>query len=265
MAPQEAAPAAVEAPVEVSDAGVEASAADDAAAAKKREENRKKRERQKKKKAADKESAAGKEDAEPVAPRWQTGALPGDRAERRDAGGGTRGLGVFAKEDIHAGEVIAAAPPAISCVFDAASEQVCGFCFDKPSPSATTDFVATLRTASADKSGERQGGFGLKLDDYTPPPKVVAKCEEGEPPGGTEAIITVVTNESPNRGTVHIGDRIVAVDGQPVSGGHEAAVPLLQAAAARNGGCVEYVRPQGTRGGDARSRAGWVGVGRIAH
>ena len=105
---------------------------DDPAAAKKKEENRKKRERQKAKKAADKATggdSAPTTERNSAQGRWQTGCLPCGRAERRDAGGGTRGLGVFALEGIAQGDVYSTAAPALSCIFDSACDKVCGFCF----------------------------------------------------------------------------------------------------------------------------------------
>ena len=216
-------------PIEVSDTAPapadEAAVEEDAAAAKKREENRKKRERLKKKKAAEKETAADKESPAAEQGRWALGKLPAGRAERRDAGGGTRGLGVYALEGLSKSDVVAAAPPALSCIFDNAVERVCAFCFDEPKPGATTDHTVPLCTSEL-------GGFGLKLDDYTPSPS-----------GGAtgETIITMVTKDSPNSAHVRIGDRIVSIDGQPVNGGHETAVPMLQAGAARGGGTVECV------------------------
>ena len=200
-------------PVEVSDADA---TVEDAAAAKKREENRKKKERQKKKKAADKEASdkVADEKKPDAGARWQTGTLPGGRAERRECCGGTRGLGVFACEGLYAKQCYASAPPSLSCVFDPHVEEVCGFCFAKPKPDETTEHTVTLSTTAADANGNRS--YGIKLDDYTP-----------SGGGPTEAIVTAVVKDSPNRGVVQIGDRVISVDGQPVTGGHEAAVPLL--------------------------------------
>jgi len=50
-----------------------------------------------------------------------------------------------------------------------------------------------------------------------------------------------VTKESPNRDAVHIGDRVVSIDGVAVAGGHAAAVPKLVDGAARNNGSVTCV------------------------
>ena len=41
-----------------------------------------------------------------------------------------------ARVALRAGEAIAAAPPALSCIFDAAAEHVCAFCFAKPAVGA---------------------------------------------------------------------------------------------------------------------------------
>jgi len=179
----------------------------DDAALKKAEANRKKREKAKAKKAAAKE---GLDDT--PSGRWQRGKLPGGRAERRAAP--ERGLGVFALEPVTKGEVIAAAPPALSVVFDPAAELVCSFCFDQvPIKDTTSEHAVSLRTS--------EGSFGVVLDDLVPP-------------GGTAvtpvAVITRITSASPNRGVVRVGDRLIAVKGAPVGGGHAAAVPLLKAA-----------------------------------
>ena len=91
-------------------------------------------------------------------------------------------------------------------------------------------------TADPDDESRNRGGFGLKLDDWTPP--APPKGEETPP---AEALITVVTKESPNRDVVRIGDRLVSIDGKPVAGGHAAAVPLLMAAAEAHNGVVPCV------------------------
>ena len=194
---------------------------DDEATRKKRETNRKKREKAKAKKKA---TAAEEADQQG---RWQRGKLPGNRADRRDAGAG-RGLGVFALEPIKAGEVVAEAPPALSVVFDNAVEDVCSFCFQRPDKGAVEELQVTLETAmvmSADGTTNRS--FGLKLDDHVPT-------------AGAEpcTIVTAVTKDSPNRGSVRLGDRVLAVDGEPVTGGHAAAVPMLLAAAQKHEGAV---------------------------
>ena len=224
--------------VEISDAAPDADtdAAKKAAAEKKAEENRKKRERQKKKKAAEK--ADGVPATTPVDTaadtmnRWSTGKLPGGRAERRAcAEGGTRGLGVFALDGMNKEEIVCCAQPALSCIFDAACQTVCSFCFDSPAPGSTTEHPITLTSAEPGADGNRSGGFGIKLDDYKP--------ETGS--GPIEPLITVVTKESPNRELVRIGDRVASINGVPISGGHEAAAPLLLEGAKANNGKVEVV------------------------
>jgi hypothetical protein len=179
---------------------------EDAAAAKKREENRKKRERQKAKKKA--EAAAGTSHAD----RWKAGKLPGGRAERRNAGPG-RGMGVFAVEQMPAGELISSGVPALSVAFDDVATNICTYCFADPPADATTESEVALKTAEG-------GGYGIVLDDHTPP-------------GASEAValVTCVTKDSPNRGAVRIGDRVVCVQGERVSDGKDATVrKLLEAA-----------------------------------
>ena len=193
----------------------------DAEAAKRKEANRKKRERAKAKKAA---AAA---DGDPVG-RWQRGKLPGTRAERRDAGSG-RGMGVFALEAVPKGEVIAAAVPALSVVFDPATDLVCSFCLDKVAQrDATTEIAMALQTAN--------GTFGIVLDD-------LSQAGDDKAP---LTVVTRVTTDSPNHGAVRVGDRLVSVGGTKVSGGHTAAVALLKAALADGATSVDVVlaRPQ---------------------
>ena len=180
----------------------------DAAALKKAEANRKKREKQKAKKAAVKEAV----DISNEAPggRWQLGKLPGNRAERRSSGA-DRGLGVFSLQPIAEGDVIAQAKPGLSVVFDQAADLVCSFCYDQiPLKDQSTEHALSLKTGG--------GSFGIVLDDLTPP-------------GSEQAVATVtrVVNDSPNKGIVRVGDRLVSVQGTAVSGGHAAAVPMLKA------------------------------------
>lgn len=182
---------------------------DDKEAAKRKEANRKKREKAKAKKAA----AAVTDTNEG---RWLKGLLPGGRAERRDAG--ESGLGVFALEPIAKGEVVASAVPALSVIFDAAVDTVCSYCFEQPEAGAVSEHEVELVTS--------EKGFGIQLDTYIP-----------QPGAAPSTIVTRVTNDSANAGTVMIGDRIIAVEGTAVDGGHEVAVPLLQAAV-KNGGKV---------------------------
>jgi len=215
--------------------------------AKKREANRKKREKAKAKKAEAKAAATTTEEAaapaeEAAAPgpvpaptptpapgpsasltnegRWMKGMLPGGRAERRDAGDG-RGLGVFANEAIAKDEVVASAVPSLSVIFDQSVDDVCGFCFAAPEKGASEECAVELR--SSDK------GFGIQLD--------TTKAADGS----AATIVTRVTNESPNRGLVQIGDTFATVDGAAV-GGHEATVPLLQAAVKERGAVRCVVR-----------------------
>jgi hypothetical protein len=225
---------------------------DDSAAAKenrKKEENRKKRERQKKKKASDKVAGGGEEEKAGTGNgeamgRWHTGKLPGGCAERGECGGGARGLGVYAAHGLCAGACVASAQPALSCVFDDSVETVCGFCFAQPPPGATTDHEVTLTTSAPDESGNRS--FGLKLDDHPPKPTGGGEAtgeaaQAAQAAQATEPLITVVTKESPNREAVHLGDRIVSIDGVAVEGGHAAAVPLLVEGAKKHGGSVPCV------------------------
>ena len=201
---------------------------DDAAAAKKREANRKKRERLKAKKQAEKTAEAA-ELATPLG-RWQKGKLPGGRAERREAGP-DRGMGVFALEAVPKGDVVASAPPALSCIFDAAADTVCSFCFDQPGSRAVTEREVTLTTSEPDENNNRS--FGLKLDDHVPPGATVPVT-----------LVTMVLHTSPNRDAVRVGDRLLSVNGQAVTAGQESAVPLL-IEAAKSGGeakCV-FARP----------------------
>jgi hypothetical protein len=197
----------------------------DEAALKKAEANRKKREAKKAKKMAAKgTTAAGDETAEEASPtdgtpkgRWDRGLLPGGRAERRSTGQ-NRGMGVFAKEAIAKGEVVAAAPPALSVIFEPAAQIVCSFCFDQlPLKDMTSEHVVSLKTS--------EGSFGVVLDDMIP--------KGAEQP---VAVVTRITTTSANRGIVRVGDRFVAVRGTPIGGGHVAAVAsavaLAQAAVA---------------------------------
>ena len=184
----------------------------DKEAAKKKEANRKKREKAKAKKAA----ATGEEDgALSGTGRWAKGKLPGGRAERRDAGDG-RGLGVYANEAIAKDACIACCKPALSVVFDKSADNVCGFCFKAPKKDATTDHAVELTSAEG-------SGFGIQLDNL-----------KGAATPTT--LVTKVTHESPNRGVVQIGDQFVSVDGIPVDGGYDKAVPMLQAAVKAHGG-----------------------------
>ena len=170
---------------------------DEAAAAKKAAANKKKREKQKAKKAADKTTADAAEattSSLTANGRWHKGRLPGGRAERREAATG-HGLGVFALAPQGKGDVIASAPPALACVFDAAADTVCSFCFDQPGSRAVTEREVTLTTSEPDESNNRS--FGLKLDDHTPPGATVPVT-----------IVTAVMHTSPNRGSVRVGDRL---------------------------------------------------------
>jgi hypothetical protein len=187
----------------------------DTAAKKKAEANKKKRERQKAKKAAEKVAE------EAGVTRWHKGKLPGGRAERCDAGG-NRGLGVFTLEDMPKGSVIASAPPALSCVFDPFVSSVCSFCFAQPAEGKVTEQQVSLTTSAPDESNNRT--FGIKLDDYTPPGA-----------NAPVAIVTMITKESPNRETVRVGDRLIAVDGTAVGGGQGKAVALLLEAIKKGG------------------------------
>ena len=210
--------------VDISDEGVEQSpsvtgdaVADEAAL--KAEANRKKREAKKAQKMAAKgTTAAGEEAAEEASPidgtpkgRWDRGLLPGGRAERRSTGQ-NRGMGVFAKEAITKGEVVAAAPPALSVIFEPAAQIVCSFCFDQlPLKDMTSEHVVSLKTS--------EGSFGVVLDDLIP--------KGAEQP---VAVVTRITATSANRAIVRVGDRLVAIRGAPIGGGQAAAVALLKAA-----------------------------------
>jgi len=188
----------------------------DAEAAKRKEANRKKRERAKAKKAA-----AVVEATDPMS-RWHRGKLPGGRAERRDAGSG-RGNGVFSLEAIPKGEVIAAAVPALSVVFDPASDLVCSFCFVKPKdPKGLSERSVSLTTAG--------GTFGIVLDDLALP-------DSDEP----ATVVTRITVDSPNQGIVRVGDRLVSVQGKRVVGGHATAVSLLKDALAGGATAIDAV------------------------
>jgi hypothetical protein len=121
-------------------------------------------------------------------------------------------MGVFAKEAIAKGEVVAAAPPALSVIFEPAAQIVCSFCFDQlPLKDMTSEHVVSLKTS--------EGSFGVVLDDMVP--------KGAEQP---VAVVTRITTTSANRGIVRVGDRFVAVRGTPIGGGHVAAVTLLKAA-----------------------------------
>ena len=150
--------------------------------------------------------------------------------ERREAGP-DRGMGVFALEAVPKGDVVASAPPALSCIFDAAADTVCSFCFDQPGSRAVTEREVTLTTSEPDENNNRS--FGLKLDDHTPPGATVPVT-----------IVTMVLHTSPNRDAVRVGDRLLSVNGKAVTAGQESAVPLLIEAAKAGGEakCV-FARP----------------------
>lgn len=128
--------------------------------AKHRQANRKKHERQKAKKKQQSEllgldscahcsvSEASAERACPVSE-----ACAG-RARRLDTNG-ARGKGMFAVELINESEIIAAAVPALSVVFDACSTRVCAFCFSKMPLNEVQEMIVTLRT------GENGSGYGM--------------------------------------------------------------------------------------------------------
>ena len=200
---------------DAADDGDDASERDDAA--KKKEANRKKKERAKAKKAAAKEEE-GTETG-----RWKAGKLPGGRAERRNAGS-DRGMGVFALEPVLQGEVIASSVPALSVIFDPAADQVCSFCFETPKWGSTTQHAVTMRTL--------EGSFGVVLDNLLLP---------GGPEEAPLTVVTRLTSESPNRGALRVGDRLVSIEGEPVEGGHAAAVPMLKAALAKGASEVRVV------------------------
>ncbi|KAL3929608.1 MAG: hypothetical protein SGPRY_001890 [Prymnesium sp.] len=115
------------------------------------------------------------------------------------------------------GEVIGCCAPALSVVFDSSASEVCSFCFASPPVEESSELAVELAISEA--------GFGLQLDTVNPPHSETAKT-----------IVTRITKESPNRGVVQIGDVLEYVDGQPVKGGHEVAVPLLRGAT--KGGAV---------------------------
>ncbi len=174
------------------------------AAARKKEANRKKREKQKAKKAADAADTTG-------LARWQRGKLPGGRAERRSAGE-ERGMGVFALNALAKGELVAAAAPALSVVFDSSATKVCSFCFAAPPAGACTESEVTLRASES-------GSYGIVIDDFAP-------TGASEP----EAIVTGLSKETSNREAVRLGDRIVGVAGARTRG-KDAVVPALLEAA----------------------------------
>jgi len=205
--------------VDLSDtANPESGVEDEAAKAKRAAENKKKRERQKAKKAADKAASDAADSTE--LGRWHKGKLPGGRAERREAGA-DRGLGVFALETITKGEVVASAPPCLSCVFDTACDEVCGFCFKTPGKDETTEHTVTLTTAptAADPSKK---SYGIEIKDVVP-----AGADEGAKPLAT---IVSITKESANRDVVLLGDRIVSINGEDAGGQDGAVAKLLEAA-----------------------------------
>ena len=191
---------------------------DEATKAKRAAENKKKRERQKAKKAADKAASEAADKTE--LGRWHKGKLPGGRAERRESGQ-DRGLGVFALEPISKGEVVASAPPSLSCVFDTACDEVCGFCFATPGKDATTEQTVALKTA-ATAGEEGKKSYGIEIKDVVPP---------GAPDGAKPlATIVSITKESANREVVQLGDRIVSIGGEDAGGQDGAVAKLLEAA-----------------------------------
>lgn len=131
--------------------------------AKQREGNRKKHERQKAKKKKQHEhlGSGGCQISESAA----------GRAQRRESKG-YRGRGMFAVNPVDEADVIAAALPALSIVFDADSARVCAFCFSKPPLEEVEEMHVILRT------GENKSGFGM----VPPPPSQTPTHTPFQPP-----------------------------------------------------------------------------------
>ena len=214
------------APIDISEAPP--SGEDETAKAKRAAENKKKRERQKAKKQADK-AASEAVDATELG-RWHKGKLPGGRAERREAGV-ERGLGVFALEPIAKDQVVASAPPSLSCVFDTACDEVCGFCFAAPGKDGATEVTLALTTGPTVDDPSKKS-YGIEIKDVVP----------AGAPADAKAVATIVsiTKESANRDRVQLGDRIISINGEE-AGGQEGAVAKLLEAAKRGDASVPCV------------------------
>lgn len=215
-------------------------AEDSLAARKKADENRKKRERQKAKKKADKVAEAAEAAPAQEAPSapsvresgagLNTGfhadgeiealAATSLRSERRHAGEG-RGLGMFAVESVEPGQLVAAAAPALSVVFDSAAMTTCGFCFASVEPAQPVELLnVTIRANVIAAAGGAELSFGVVLDDAEGGGVAV----RGFAPGSA--------NLGRGEGSLEMGDKIAQIGGQEVSGDKQAVAAALKAAAA---------------------------------
>ena len=170
----------------------EDSAEDEVAAAKRREANRKKREKQKSKLRADK--------AKDEVP----------RVERRQTEDG-RGLGLFSVDSVQSGQVILAAQPAISVLFDRVATEVCGCCFDD-STSVVEKEVNVNRGSD--------GRWGLFIDTD----------KSGSAVFRAYANLDAKLLAAEDR--LFAGDVLRSINGTSVEGGLDGAIRLLQACTA---------------------------------
>ena len=170
----------------------EDSAEDEVAAAKRREANRKKREKQKSKLRAEK----AKDE------------IP--RVERRQTEDG-RGLGLFSVDSVQSGQVILAAQPAISVLFDRVATEVCGCCFDD-STSVVEKEVNVNRGSD--------GRWGLFIDTD----------KSGSAVFRAYANLDAKLLAAEDR--LFAGDVLRSINGTSVEGGLDGAIRLLQACTA---------------------------------
>ena len=117
--------------------------------------------------------------------------------------------------------VVASAPPSLSCVFDSACDEVCGFCFATPGKDNSSEHTVLLTTGpTADDPSKKS--YGIEIKDVTTP--------DAPADAKPAATIVSITKESANRDAVRLGDRIVSVNGEEAGGQDGAVAKLLEAA-----------------------------------
>ena len=150
----------------------------------KRIKNRKKKARQKAKKLEQKRGTSSTSTIDT--------AVVVDKATRKTSGKG-RGQGLFANQNIAAGEVIVRARPALSTVFDSYASSICAYCFKPASAAGRVPVEIPLR--------KQDGRVGLYL----------AEKKMG---GALSVVINGCADDSANSlSGVMPGDVIVSVDG----------------------------------------------------
>ena len=152
----------------------------------KRIKNRKKKARQKAKKLEQKHGSSS------TSTSTIDTAVVIDKATRKTSGKG-RGQGLFANENIAAGEVIVRARPALSTIFDPYASSICAYCFKPASAAGRVPVEIALR--------KQDGRVGLYL----------AEKKMG---GAHSVVINGCADDSANSlSGVMPGDVIVSVDG----------------------------------------------------